>query len=83
MDTEKMNAFATRYTTAWCSQNAASVAAHFATDGSVKINAGGPAVGREAIAASAQAFTTAFPDMIVQLDNLSFWKVTMQYTTGH
>ena len=70
MDTEKMNAFATRYTTAWCSQNAASVAAHFATDGSLKINTGEAAVGREAITASAQAFMTAFPDMIVQLDSL-------------
>ena len=71
MDTEKMNAFATRYTTAWCSQKAASVAAHFATDGSLKINAGEPAVGREAITASAQAFMTAFPDMVVQLDSIS------------
>ncbi|MBK6831112.1 MAG: ester cyclase [Flavobacteriales bacterium] len=70
MDTEKMNAFANRYTTAWCSQNAASVAAHFATDGSLKINAGEPAVGREAITTSAQAFMSAFPDMIVQLDSL-------------
>jgi hypothetical protein len=70
MSTGIMNAFATRYTSAWCSQNASSVAAHFATDGSLKINAGEPAVGREAITASAQAFMSAFPDMVVQLDSL-------------
>ncbi len=62
--------FAVRYTAAWCSQQAASVAAHFAEQGSLTINAGAPAVGREAITASAQAFMTAFPDMIVAMDSL-------------
>lgn len=65
-----LQAFATRYTAAWCSQNAASVAAHFAEQGSLRINAGAPAVGRTAITASAQAFMTAFPDMIVAMDSL-------------
>jgi len=63
--------FAIGYTVAWCSQQAASVAAHFAEHGSLKINAGAPAVGREAITASAQAFMTAFPDMIVAMDSLT------------
>lgn len=63
--------FAIRYTAAWCSQQAASVAAHFAERGSLKINAGAPAVGREAITAAAQAFMTAFPDMIVAMDSLT------------
>ena len=63
--------FAIRYTAAWCSQQAASVAAHFAEQGSLKINAGAPAVGRQAITASAQAFMTAFPDMIVAMDSLT------------
>jgi hypothetical protein len=65
-----LKAFATRYTAAWCSQQAASVAEHFAAQGSLKINAGTPAVGRAAITASAQAFMTAFPDMIVAMDSL-------------
>lgn len=65
-----LQAFATRYTAAWCSQNAASVAAHFAEQGSLRINAGAPAVGRTAITASAQAFMTAFPDMIVAMHSL-------------
>jgi hypothetical protein len=62
--------FAVRYTAAWCSQQAASVAAHFAEQGSLTINAGVPAVGRDAITASAQAFMTAFPDMVVAMDSL-------------
>lgn len=71
MDTNKMTAFATRYTAAWCSQNAASVASHFAEDGSLKINDGTPAIGRAAITASAQGFMTAFPDMVVAMDSVS------------
>lgn len=65
-----LHEFAVRYTAAWCSQRAASVAAHFAEQGLLTINAGAPAVGREAITASAQAFMTAFPDMIVAMDSL-------------
>jgi hypothetical protein len=65
-----LQAFAARYTAAWCSQQAASVASHFAEGGSLTINAGTPAVGRDAITASAQAFMTAFPDMIVAMDSL-------------
>jgi uncharacterized protein (TIGR02246 family) len=62
--------FAKHYTAAWCSQNAASVAAHFAPQGSLTINNGAPAVGRAAITVSAQSFMTAFPDMQVQMDKL-------------
>lgn len=61
--------FATRYTAAWCSHNAASVAAHYAPQGSLTINNGSPAVGRAAIAESAQSFMTAFPDLQVVMDN--------------
>jgi hypothetical protein len=62
--------FAIRYTVAWCSQNAASVAAHFAEGGSLTINGGEPAVGRAAITGAAQGFMTAFPDMAVKMDRL-------------
>jgi steroid delta-isomerase-like uncharacterized protein len=62
--------FAARYTAAWCSQNAASVASFFAEDGSLTINDGEPSVGRAAITAAAQAFMTAFPDMIVTMDDV-------------
>jgi hypothetical protein len=65
-----LNDFATRYTAAWCNQNAASVAAHFAARGSLAINGGEPAIGRAAITAAAQGFMTAFPDMVVKMDRL-------------
>jgi len=61
---------AERYTAAWCSGDAASVAAFYAEDGSLSVNGGPPAVGRGAITAVAQGFMTAFPDMEVYLDDL-------------
>ena len=42
MDSSMLKEFATRYTAAWCSQNAASVASFFAEDGSLTINDGTP-----------------------------------------
>ena len=63
-------AMAIRYTAAWCSQKPERVAAHYAKTGSLKINDGSPAVGHAAITASAQAFMTAFPDMVVTMDRL-------------
>ena len=69
MDEARLTDFATRYTAAWCSQDAASVAAFYAPDGSLTINAGAPAVGRAAITAAAQSFMSAFPkDMVVAMD---------------
>jgi hypothetical protein len=69
-DVGRIDEFATRYTAAWCSQDAASVAAFFAADGSLTINDGVPSVGTEAITRAAQAFMTAFPDLMVQMDGL-------------
>ncbi|MGE0463135.1 MAG: nuclear transport factor 2 family protein [Vicinamibacterales bacterium] len=71
MDLATLQDLGTRYTAAWCSQDAASVAAFYAEDGSLTINEGGPSVGRAAITASAQGFMTAFPDMIVTMDEVS------------
>ena len=70
MNIEMMREFAARYTAAWCSQNAASVAAFFAPEGSLTINDGSPAVGRAAITAAAQEFMTAFPDLVVSKDKV-------------
>ena len=69
---QAMRRFAEAYTAAWCSQNAASVAAFFAETGSLRINDGAPSFGREAIAAVAQGFMTAFPDLQVFFDDLTF-----------
>jgi uncharacterized protein (TIGR02246 family) len=70
LDPVELQDFATRYATAWSSQDAASVAAFFADTASLTINDGEPATGREAITAAAQGFMTAFPDMVVSFDSL-------------
>jgi len=67
----ELNDFATRYTAAWRSQDAASVAAFFAENGSLKINAGDASIGRDAITMAAQGFMTAFPDMVVEMNDLN------------
>jgi len=63
--------FAKLYTAAWCSQNAASVAAFYSPDGSLTINGGTPAIGRRAITEAAQSFMTAFPDLQVSMDDVT------------
>jgi uncharacterized protein (TIGR02246 family) len=69
-DPEKLRRFAEDYTAAWCSMDASRVAAHFAPGGSLAINGGAPAVGRDAITATARGFYTALPDMQVFMDDL-------------
>jgi uncharacterized protein (TIGR02246 family) len=71
MDSSRLHDFATRYTAAWCSQHASRVAACYAEHGSLTINDASPLVGRPAITAAAQAFMTAFPDMVVTLDEVA------------
>ena len=66
-----MHEFATRYTAAWCSQDAASVAAFFKPNGSLTINDGPPSVGRAAITTAAREFMTAFPDLKITMDSVS------------
>jgi SnoaL-like domain len=66
----RLREFAKRYTAAWCSQNAASVAACYSAAGSLTINGGTPAVGPRAITDAAQSFMTAFPDLEVRMDDL-------------
>ena len=70
MDVSKLKEFAAEYTAAWCSQNAARVASFFSEGGSLTINDGAPAVGREAITQAAQDFMTALPDMVVSMDGI-------------
>jgi nuclear transport factor 2 (NTF2) superfamily protein len=70
-DMDQLLDFARRYTEAWCSQDPASVAAHYAAEGSLTINGGTPSVGRAAITEAAQSFMAAFPDMQVIMDDLA------------
>jgi uncharacterized protein (TIGR02246 family) len=66
---DELRNFAKRYTASWCSQDAASVAAFFAPQGSLSVN-GALAAGRIAIAGVAQGFMTAFPDMVLLMDDI-------------
>ena len=65
-----ISAFAQGYAKAWSTHRPERVAAFFASNGSLKVNDGAPAVGRTAIAEVAQSFMTAFPDMTVTFDRL-------------
>ncbi len=70
IDSIRLREFAEAYTAAWCSMDPDRVAAHFAAEGSLAINGGTPAVGRDAIAATARGFYAALPDMQVYFDDL-------------
>jgi predicted ester cyclase len=69
LEPTQLRDFAKRYTAAWNSQNAASVAAFFAPNGSLSVNGAG-AVGRAAITEVAQGFMTAFPDLHLLMDEI-------------
>ena len=69
IDPAQLRDFAMRYTAAWCSQDPASVASFFALTGTLTVN-GVPAAGRDAIAEVAREFMTAFPDMILAMDDV-------------
>ena len=64
-DREQLRRFAEDYTAAWCSMDPAAVAAHYARDGSLTINGGTPAVGRDALTGVAASYFEALPDMQV------------------
>jgi nuclear transport factor 2 (NTF2) superfamily protein len=69
-DAEKMIDFAKKYTAAWNSNKPEKVASFYAKDGSLTINDGTPAAGREEIAKIAESFMVSFPDMKLTLDSL-------------
>jgi hypothetical protein len=69
-DLASLRDFATRYTAAWCSQNASSVAAFYSPQGSLGVNGGTPALGTKAITETVQGYMTAFPDIRVLLDDV-------------
>ena len=71
VDSKGLREFAARYTAAWCSQDASSVAEYYSPTGSLTVNGGTPAVGRKAITEVARSFMTAFPDMRVIMDDIA------------
>lgn len=78
-DIETMTDFGARYTAAWSSHDAVAVASFYGADGSLTVNDGEPAVGREAIAVVAQSFMTAFPDFVLEMDSLRIESGIVEY----
>jgi uncharacterized protein (TIGR02246 family) len=78
-DVDALRDFARRYTDAWCSRDPSRVAVHYATDGSLTINQGTPAIGRPAITEAAEGFMVAFPDLRVEMDELRMQGATPEY----
>lgn len=72
--------FAVRYTAAWCSHDAASVAAFFSPNGTSRDNDGPAHVGRDAIAGSARGFMTNFPDLRLFLEDVRETQGKFLYT---
>ena len=70
MNQAELTDLGTRYAAAWSSQNPARLASFYSDNGSLTVNAGPPSVGRAAITATAQTFMTAFPDMVVKMDQI-------------
>ena len=75
MATGSIRELAESYTEAWCSRDAARVAAHYAPGATIAINGGEPA-GIEEVAAS---FIAEFPDITVYLDDLVVGSETVEY----
>ncbi|MDX1508225.1 MAG: ester cyclase [Woeseiaceae bacterium] len=83
-----LEAFAKSYAAAWSSQDPELLASHYAENGSLTVNDGEPAVGRDAVEETARGFMTSFPDMVVRLEKLVeqgeriefHWRWTGTYT---
>jgi hypothetical protein len=81
--------FGKSYAQAWCSQKPDFVSLFYVEDGSLSVNEGKPAVGRNEISKVAESFMTAFPDIIVSMDSIVttsdvtefHWTFTGTYTS--
>jgi len=62
--------FAKSYSQAWSGKRPGFVASYFAEDGSLQVNDGEPAKGRDEISKVANGFMTDLPDMVVRFDSL-------------
>ena len=65
-----LNIFGKSYAQAWCSQKPDFVSLFYSEYGSLSINNGTPAAGRDEISKVTESFMTAFPDIIVAMDSL-------------
>jgi hypothetical protein len=78
-DPAEIRAFAERNTASWCSMDPVTMAAHYAPEGSLAINGGAPAAGRDAITAVAASFYEALPDMQVYFGDLVVDRNRIEY----
>jgi uncharacterized protein (TIGR02246 family) len=76
---DNLRDFAQRYTEAWCCHDPARVAAFFSPQGWLSVNGADPAVGRAAIAETAQGFMTTFPDLQVLMNDLKVTDGGVEY----
>lgn len=65
-----VHALAQAYTAAWNTGRPDAVAAFFAPDGSITINAGTPWHGRDGVAAMASGFFADIPDLALRCDGI-------------
>lgn len=65
-----LNLFTRNYAQVWGSNRPEFVAMFFAENGSLQVNNGEPAIGRNAITNVAKGFMDTFPDLIVSMDSL-------------
>jgi len=67
---EKMVQFGKDYTKAWNSLDPEKVVSFYAQDGTLTINHGTPAIGRDQLEAVVGSYMEAFPDMHLTMDSL-------------
>jgi hypothetical protein len=75
----KVNEFAIKYAAAWSSQNPEMLASFYSENGLLQVNDAEPSVGRDAITETARSFMSAFPDMVVKLDELRWVNDQVQF----
>ncbi|MBT8301555.1 MAG: ester cyclase [Maribacter sp.] len=68
---EKMVEFGQKYTDAWNSKVPEKMASFYAEDGTLTVNNGNPSIGRKQLAATAQSYMEAFPDLELTMDSLT------------
>jgi len=76
---DKMVEFGQKYTDAWNSNVPEKMASFYATDGTLTVNNGTPAVGRKQLAETAKSYMDAFPDLELTMDSLTKGNGTYRY----
>jgi hypothetical protein len=78
-DHQKMLEFGQHYTDAWSAKQPKKMASFYAENGSLTVNEGSAAIGRKEIAATAQSYMEAFPDIKLTMDSLIVKENTYRY----